>query len=105
MHNGMYSKTQRLVMFGYIALAIVALLLVHGGHNRHTSLPADLIIGAPIPFGFGVFAIQNGWINTRYSILDREESPVSYWFYVALALAVGAGMFTWGVWGVLRAVF
>lgn len=101
----MYSKTQRLVMLGYIALAPVTLLLVHGGHNRHASYPVDLIVGAPIPFGVGVIAIQNGWINTRYSNVDREESPISYWFYVALALTVGAGMFTWGVLNALRLVF
>lgn len=82
----MYGKSQRLVMLRYIAVAIVTLLPVHGGKNRNTSYSVDMIVGAPIPFGFGVFATQNGWINTRYSNVDREESPVSYWLYVALHL-------------------
>lgn len=100
----MYSKGQRWAMLGYIAFAIVAILVLHGGLNRHTSSPFDLILGAPIPFGFGVFAIQNGWINTRYSNVDRDESPLSYWFYVAFALGIGAVMFFWGVFDTLRSM-
>ena len=51
-----------------------------------------------IPFGFGVFAIQNGWISARYSSpIDRDEAPVSFWFYVTCALLLGEGMFLWGV--------
>ena len=100
----MYSKTQRNLMIGYIAFVIVTILVRHGGVDRHTSTPLDLILGAPIPFGFGVFAIQNGRINTRYSNVDREDSPVSYWFYVALALSVGVGMFLWGIRDTLRSM-
>ena len=101
----MYSKTQRNLMLGYIAFAIVAMLVRHSGLDRHTSSPWDLILGAPIPFGFGVFAIQNGWISTRYAPpVDRDASPVSFWFYVGLALLLGAGMFLWGVYGAIHAV-
>ena len=83
----MYSKTQRKVMVGYIVFVIAAILVRHGGFDRHTATPLDLILGAPIPFGFGVFAIQNGWIGSRYSqAIDRDEAPVSFWFYVTFAL-------------------
>lgn len=96
--NDMYSKTQRNVMIGYIAFVVLTIFARHGGFDRQTSTPLDLILGAPIPFGFGVFAIQNGWISTRYSSpIDRDEAPVSFWFYVACALLLGAGMFLWGV--------
>jgi hypothetical protein len=98
----MYSRIQRFAMTGYIVFAIVALLFLHRGIGRHTSSPFDLILGAPIPFGFGIFAVQNGWISTRYSNVDRNESPVSYWFYVTLALGIGAGMFIWGFYAALR---
>jgi len=100
----MYSKTQRAVMIGYIAFVIVTILARHGGFDRQSSTPLDLILGAPIPFGFGVFAIQNGLINTRYSIVNQDESPASFWFYVALALLIGAGMFLWGLFDLLRPV-
>ncbi|WP_354334743.1 hypothetical protein [Undibacterium sp. GrIS 1.2] len=93
----MYSKTQRNIMFGYIAFVILTILARHGGFGRHTSTPLDLILGAPIPFTFGVFAIQNGWISSRFSTVERNEAPVTFWFYVALALLLGAGMFLWGV--------
>ena len=84
-------------MIGYIVFVIVTILARHGGFDRHTSTPLDLILGAPIPFVFGVFAIQNGWINTRFSIVDRDEAPVTFWFYVAFALLLGVGMFLWGM--------
>lgn len=93
----MYSKTQRNVIIGYIVFAMVAILARHGGFDRHTSTPFDLILGAPIPFFFGVFALQNGWIRSRYSTIDRDEAPVTFWFYVAFALLLGVGMFLWGV--------
>ena len=100
----MYSKAQRSVMFGYIAFGIVAILFLHRGGDRHTSSPLDLILGAPIPFGFGIFAIQNGWISARYSTIYRDKSPASYWFYVALALSIGIGMFLWGAFAELRSM-
>ena len=101
----MYSKTQRNLMLGYIAFVVMTILARHGGFNRDVSTPLDLILGAPIPLGFGVFAIQNGWISTRYSSpIDREESPVSFWFYVACALLFGAGMFLWGLRDTIRSL-
>lgn len=101
----MYSKTQRNILIGYIVFVIVTILLRHGGFERHTSTPLDLILGAPIPFAFGVFAIQNGWISSRFSSVDRNESPVTFWFYVALALLLGAGMFLWGIHDALQAMY
>ena len=101
----MYSKTQRNLMIGYIIFVVVAILTRHGGFDRHTSTPLDLILGAPIPFAFGVFAIQNGWISTRYAApVDRDKSPASFWFYVACALLFGAGMFLWGLHDALQSI-
>lgn len=102
MPSEMYSKTQRTIVILYIAFVIVTILARRGGFARQTSTPIDLILGAPIPFGFGVFAIHNGWINTRYSIVNRDDSPASFWFYVALALLIGAGMFLWGLVDLLQ---
>jgi hypothetical protein len=94
----MYSKTQRRLMIGYMCFAIIAMIVMHGGSDRHSSNPLDLILGAPIPFGIGIFAIQNGWISARYSSpIDRYEAPGSFWFYVVFALLLGAGMFLWGL--------
>ncbi|MES2050013.1 MAG: hypothetical protein V4447_16555 [Pseudomonadota bacterium] len=101
----MYSKTQRNILIGYIAfvvVAILAILVMYGGFDRHSSTHLDLILGAPIPFAFGVFAIQNGWISSRFSTIDRGETPVAFWFYVALALLLGVGMFLWGVHDALQ---
>ena len=94
----MYSKTQRNLMIGYIAFVIAMILIRQNGFGRHTSTPLDLMLGAPTPFSIGVFAIQNGWISTRYSSpIDRDDAPVSFWFYAVCALLLGAGMFLWGV--------
>lgn len=94
----MYTKTQRNLMIGYIVFMILTILARHGGFDRQSSTPLDLILGAPIPFSFGIFAIQNGWISTRYSKpIDRDEAPVSFWFYVVFALLLGVGMFLWGI--------
>ncbi len=98
----MYSKTQRNVIIGYIVFAIVTILARHCEFDRLTPSPFDLILGAPIPFVFGVSAIQNGWISGRYSTSDRDKAPVTFWFYVAFALLLGVGMFSWGVRGVLQ---
>jgi hypothetical protein len=99
----MYTKTQRSLMIGYIVFFVIMVLIRHNGIDRHTSTPLDLILGAPIPFAFGVFAIQNGWISTRYAApIERDQSPVSFWFYVALALGVSVGMFIWGIFDGLR---
>jgi hypothetical protein len=92
-------------MLGYMAFAALTLLLVHSGFGRHMSSPVDLLVGAPIPFGFGLFAIQNGWINARYAKVNRDGSPVSFWFYVALLLAISAGMFLWGLVDAFRSWF
>ncbi len=101
----LYTKPQRKLMIGYIIFAILMTLARHRGIERHTSTPLDLMLGSPIPFAFGVFAIQNGWISTRFtSPIERDDAPVSFWFYVALALGLGAGMFFWGVHDVIQAM-
>ena len=85
-------------MLGYIAFVIVILLARHGIFGRNASTSLGILLYAPIPFGIGVFAIQNGWIGARYSSpIYRDEAPVSYWFYVAFALLMGLGMFLWGI--------
>ncbi|MGZ5779843.1 MAG: hypothetical protein ACXWIN_02675 [Burkholderiaceae bacterium] len=95
--DNMYSKTQIKLLIGYIVIVIVSILVRHNGFDRHTSTPLDLILGAPIPFAIGVFAIQNGRISSRFSTVDRDEAPATFWFYVAFALLLGAGMFLWGI--------
>ena len=103
--DDMYSKTQRSVILGYIAFVILTILARHGGFHRQTSMPLDLILGAPIPFGFGVFAIQNGGISSRYSsTIDRYEAPVSFWFYVTCAFLIEVGMLVWGVHGAFQSM-
>ena len=100
----MYSKKQRYLMLGYIAFVLI-ILARHGGLSRHSPTPLDLMLYAPIPFGLGIFAIQNGWIGARYSApIDREESPVSFWFYVGFALLFGTGMFLWGAREAIRSM-
>ena len=98
----MYSKTQRLVLLGYGAFALVTILVLDNRLGRHISSPIYAVLCAPLPFGIGLCAIQNGWIGARYSTIYRDESPVSYWFYVALALAIGIGSFLWGAFDALR---
>jgi hypothetical protein len=85
-------------MFGYLAFMAVSMWLKHHGETGHISSPLDLILGAPITFLFGVFAIQNGQINGRYSgPIYRDEAPVSFWTGVMIALLAGAGMFLLGL--------
>ena len=101
----MYSKVQRYVMIGYLIFVAISMWLRHRGIDRETSTPLDLILGAPIPFLFGVFAVHNGWISTRYSKpIYRDEAPVSFWFYTAFALLFGAGMFLLGVYEAIRSI-
>lgn len=85
-------------MFGYLAFMAVSMWLKHYGQAVHISSPFDGILYAPVPFLFGVFAIQNGWISGRYSgPIYREEAPVSFWFWVIFALLIGMSMFLWGL--------
>ncbi len=91
-------------MIGYCCFVIMAILMRPGGFERHTSTPLDLLLGAPIPFCLGVFAIQNGWISTRYSSIDQEEAPISFWFYVTLSLLLGTGMLLFGIRGVIQSM-
>ena len=102
---GMYSKLQRNLMLGYLGFVLLIMLVIHEGFSRASLTPIDLILYAPIPIGFGVFAIQNGWISTRYSApIERQDSPVSFWFYVGFALLFGIGMFLWGVFDAIRSM-
>jgi hypothetical protein len=72
--------------------------LKHHGKPWDSSSPLDLILGGPVPFLFGVFAIQNGWISGRYAgEIYREDAPVQFWLCVIIWIAVGTGMFLWGL--------
>ena len=100
----MYSKTQRQVMIGYLAFALVMLLFLHGVLHQNPTSRFDLILGAPLPLGLGVCAIENGAISARYGTIYRDEAPVSFWFYATLALVLGVCEFLWGILVAVRGV-
>jgi hypothetical protein len=93
-----YTKAQKKLMFGYLAFLAISLWLKHHGETGHVTSPLDAILGAPVPFLFGVFGIQNGWIGGRYSgPIYREEAPVSFWSCVIVSLLAGVVIFLLGL--------
>ena len=98
----MTSKTWRYLAITYLALYVVAIAIERLGLKRGPMSPMDMILSAPILWGFALYGIQHGAVLGRYSWIDRSESPATFWILVTFGFLSGLFLFCWGIRDALR---
>jgi hypothetical protein len=92
----MTDRNWRLLLFCYLVPYLIVIGLER--HYRHPAsmTPLAMLLTAPIVLGFAAHGVQNGYVRGRFSRVERDDSPVTYWINIGFYLAFGLGMFCWG---------
>ncbi len=90
----------RVLGFGYLIFcAVVVAVERHFGASETMSI-LDRFLVVPAGWGFAVHGIQSGYVRGRFSLVERSESPVTFWINIAFYLLVGLFFFGWGLLGI-----
>jgi hypothetical protein len=93
----MTDRAWRFLLFGYLAPYLIAIgLEVHYRHPASMT-PLAMMLTAPIVLGFAAHGVQFGYVRGRFSRVEREDSPVTFWINIGFYVAFGLGMFCWGL--------
>ena len=98
-------KGQVKILVSYCLCMLVLTQLLQHSHKYQSLLePLAALFGSFLPIAISVFAIKNGWAIGRIRVLDRDESPLTYWLLVILGFGIGAYLLYQGVRGVASLV-
>lgn len=93
-------KDQIKILVGYCIFMLAFTQLLQHSVRLHGLLePLAALFGSALPLAISVFAIRNGWAIGRTRLIDRDESPISFWLLVALGLMLGAYLMYQGIRG------
>ena len=74
--------------------------LMQHSHRYHAFLePLAALFGSVLPICISALAIKNGWAMGRVRVVDRDESPISFWLLVAMGFGIGVYLIYRGVVG------
>lgn len=95
-------KGQLKLVVGYcIGMLLLTQLLQHS-HRFHALLePLSALLGSVLPICISVYAIRNDWALGRIRIVERAQSPVSFWLLVAMGFGIGGYLVYQGVSGLI----
>lgn len=67
--------------------------------QRHHALlePVSALLGSVLPICISLFALKNNWALGRIRIVERAQSPLSFWLLVFMGFAIGAYLLYQGV--------
>ncbi len=80
-------------------------MLILTQYMQHSHIYQDLLepiaalLGAFLPIAISGFSLTNGLALGRARQVDRDESPVSFYFLVAMGFAIGAFLIFQGLKG------
>jgi hypothetical protein len=86
----------------YVGLYLLVMGVERHGFDRGPLSPADKIFFAPIVWGVAAHGIQSGSFRGRFSWVDRDEQPFSFWTTITFEILYGIFMFGWGIRDALR---
>ena len=96
----MMPKGQVKFLVGYCLFMLLFTQLLQHSHRYQALLePLAALFGSVLPICISALAIKNGWAICRVSVIDRDESPISFWLLVAMGFGIGAYLIYRGVLG------
>ena len=96
----MMPKAQVKFLVGYCIFMLLFTQLLQHSHRYHAFLePLAALFGSVLPICISALAIKNGWAMGRVRVVDRDESPISFWLLVAMGFGIGVYLIYRGVVG------
>jgi len=98
----MSSKSWKYLAAMYVVLYIVFVAIESHGLQRAPMSPIEKILAAPMMWGIAAYGVQGGSVMGRFSWVDRDEKPVTFWFIITFEVLYGLFLFCWGMRDALR---
>lgn len=93
----MSSKSWKYLAATYVVLYIVFVAIESHGLQRAPLSPIEKILAAPMMWGLAVYGVQGGSVMGRFSWVDRDEKPFTFWFIITFEVLYGLFLFCWGM--------
>ena len=91
----MSNKSWIILAISYAAFCVLVTFLEGPGfHHEALSTRLDKLLAAPFCWGLMVHGLQTGYVRGRFSTVERDDSPVTYWFNIVLFFVLGL-LFVW----------
>ncbi|MBU6259397.1 MAG: hypothetical protein KGL18_02415 [Burkholderiales bacterium] len=86
-----------------LAYAAVCMLVTlaegPGFHHAPMSTRLDRLLAVPFCWGLMVHGLRFGSVRGRFSTVERDASPITYWINIAALFLAGAFFLWWGCSG------
>jgi hypothetical protein len=90
-------KSWKYLGITYVVVYIVGMGIERHGFDRGSLSPIDKIFFAPILWGVAAYGIQSGSFRGRFSWVNRDEKPFSFWTTITFEILYGLFLFCWGI--------
>jgi hypothetical protein len=92
---GMSNKSWIILAISYAALCVLVTFVEGPGfHHEALSTRLDKLLAAPFCWGLMLHGLQFGYVKGRFSTVERDDSPVTYWVNIVLLFLLGL-FFVW----------
>jgi len=96
----MSNKSWIILGLSYAAFCVLV-TFVEGPALHHAALSTrlDRFLAAPFCWGLMAHGLQNGYVRGRFSTVERDDSPITYWVNIAVLFLLGLLFIAWAVAG------
>jgi hypothetical protein len=91
----MSNKSWIILAISYAAFCVLVNFVEGPGfHHAALSTRLDKLLAAPFCWGLMSHGLQSGYVKGRFSTVERDDSPVTYWVNIVLLFLLGL-FFVW----------
>ena len=95
--SAMTARGWRYLAAAYLIFYVAAVVIERHGLERSPMYPIEMILTAPIMWGFAVYGLQRGSVMARTSWVGCSENPLRFWSIIAFEFLFGLFLFFWGM--------
>jgi hypothetical protein len=94
----MSNKSWIVMALSYAAFCVLVTVIEGPGfHHEPLSTRLDRLLAVPFCWGLMAHGLQYGYVRGRFSTVERDESPVTYWVNIAAFFLLGSFFFGWAL--------
>lgn len=96
----MSNRSWIILAISYAAFCVLVTFLEGPGfHHEALSTRLDKLLAAPFCWGLMAHGLQSGYVRGRFSTVERDDSPITYWVNIALFFVLGLFFVWWAAVG------
>jgi len=94
----MTNKSWIILALAYAAICVLVTVVEGPGwHHEPLSTRLDKFLCVPSIWGLMIHDLQFGAVRGRFSTVERDKSPITFWINIAVYFLLGAFFLWWGM--------